>query len=162
MKAFDGGTSNIHILHKANGFAISIIDTMKVNPGHKQPWRPLDWQYKVFEKKIPASMSKLTIIQLLFKGIMLWTIWLEINDFTLNNNRWDIVKTHQMIWQGLLEYAIAWEIVCKEADKAINYKDVVGDYDEIQGGTELLYHRDNMKTMHSKIKAPNVGLIDHP
>ena len=37
------------------------------------------------------------------------------NDLTLNNNRWDIVKTHQMIKQGLLEYArIAWEIVCKE------------------------------------------------
>ena len=105
VKAFDGGTSNIHILHKACDFAISIIHTPKVDPGHKQPWRPLDWQYKIFEKKILASMSKLCKIWLFLKGVMLWTFWVEINDPTLNNNRWDILKSHQIIWQGLLEYA---------------------------------------------------------
>lgn len=50
-KAFDGVTSNIHILHKAFDFAISIIDTMKVNHGRKQPWNPLIGSTRSLKKK---------------------------------------------------------------------------------------------------------------
>lgn len=29
----------------------------------------------------------------------MWTIWIERNNLTFNNNRWDANKTKQMIWQ---------------------------------------------------------------
>ena len=67
-----------------------------------------------------------------------------------------------MIWQGLLEFArIAWDIAHKDADRAATYDDMLGNYDKIGGGNELLYHINNTKTMHWNITTPNVGLVNH-
>lgn len=67
-----------------------------------------------------------------------------------------------MIWQGLLESArIAWDIAHKDGDRAATYDDMLENYDKIEGGNELLYHRDNTKTMHWNITTPNVGTVNH-
>ena len=76
-------------------------------------------------------------------------IWVERNDPAFNNNRWNIKKTKQIIWQGLLEYAIiARGITQKEVEKATIYADVIGDYDSMWGGHKLLSHMDNTRIMY--------------
>lgn len=56
------------------------------------------------------------------------------------------------IWQSILEYArIECDIACREAEKAINYNDVIGQHDKIWEGNKLIYHRDNTRTTHWNI-----------
>lgn len=91
----------------------------------------------------------------------MWNIWFERSNPTFNNKRWDGKKTQQLIWQSLLEYVgIAWDTTCKEAVKATTYDDVIGKYSHVQGGNELLYHRDNTRTMYWNIKVLNIGLVN--
>jgi hypothetical protein len=87
----------------------------------------------------------------------------ERNVLAFNNIRWDIKKILETIWQGLPEYARhARDVVCKEVAKEFAFKDLNGDHDKLWGGNELLYHyNDNNRTMHRKVKAPNVGLVNH-
>lgn len=93
---------------------------------------------------------------------MLWPIWVEMDDLMVNNNRWDVKKTKEMLWQCLLENARnAWKATHKETYKATNYTDMLGDYGKIWGGNKLLYHNKNTRTMHWNVKAPNVGLVNH-
>lgn len=59
---------------------------------------------------------------------MLWIIWVERNDLTFNNQRWDIKKMQRMIWQGLLEYAIhAWDITLEDTNGAVVYENELGN-----------------------------------
>lgn len=79
-----------------------------------------------------------------------------------NNNKWDIKKTKEMLWQRLLENARnAWKAAHKETYKATIYIDPLGDYGKIRGGNELLYHNENTRTMHWNAKAPDVGFVNH-
>jgi hypothetical protein len=58
---------------------------------------------------------------------MLWTIWIQRNDLTFNNNIWDSKRTQRMIWQGILEYArIVRYIAREDANKESNYDDTIG------------------------------------
>jgi hypothetical protein len=40
------------------------------------------------------------------------------------------------------------------------YDDVIGKYSKVHGENKLLYYRDNTRTMHWSIWAPNIGLVD--
>lgn len=57
---------------------------------------------------------------------------------------------------GICEMPLA-----KEAHKATNYNDALGDHDKIWGGNKLLYYMDNNIIMHWNIKVLNVGLVNH-
>lgn len=92
----------------------------------------------------------------------MWTVRVEQNDLTFNNQRWDIKKTQQMIWQGLLEYAKhAWDITREDANGVVVYDNALGNYDRISGGNEPLYHKDNTRMMHWNIRTPKMGLVNH-
>lgn len=94
------------------------------------------------------------------KSHTLLTIWVARNDLTFNNTMWDVKKTRQLIQQSLLEYTkIAWETTQTSVDKVLIYDDVIGKYNEIWGGNELLYNRDNTRSIHGNIKMPNIGLV---
>lgn len=59
----------------------------------------------------------------------------------------------------MLDYTIiAWDITCKEVEKATNYAYVIGDYDNMWGGHTLLYHRDNTRTVHLEYQSIKCGL----
>jgi hypothetical protein len=74
------------------------------------PWRPLDWDHEIFEKKVPSSLSIYAKFWLLLRDIMLWTIWIERIGLAFNSYKWDVEKVQQTTWQWLLAYArIAWE-----------------------------------------------------
>lgn len=50
-------------------------------------------------------------------------------------------NVQQMIWQGVLDYiGTAWDIARKEVDKASNYDDMFGKFDQNWEGNEILYH----------------------
>lgn len=49
----------------------------------------------------------------------------------------------------------------KMRTKVAIYDDVIGIYDEIWEGNELLYHNNNTRAMHWNIDAPNIGLVNH-
>jgi hypothetical protein len=43
-------------------------------------------------KKIPSSLHKCSRIRLLLRKITFWRIWVERNDLTFSNNRWDFYE----------------------------------------------------------------------
>lgn len=88
----------------------------------------------------------------------MWTMWVERNDLTFDKNRWDVKKIKQMIWQDILEYV---KIARKEAEKGAICMDVLGDYDNMWGGQDLLYHRDDTRTIHWNIRALDADLVNH-
>jgi hypothetical protein len=48
-------------------------------------------------------------IQSLLRGITLCTLWIEWNDLVFNNERWNVVKIHKVIWDALFDYGrVAW------------------------------------------------------
>ncbi len=48
------------------------------------------------------------------RGITLMTLWIEWNDLVFNNQRWNVVKIHKVIWDALLDYGrAAWNICVK-------------------------------------------------
>lgn len=50
---------------------------------------------------------------------------------TFNNNKWDVQKTQQTIWQILLEYAkIARYTAWRDADKATICDDILGKFNK--------------------------------
>ena len=72
----------------------------------KRRLRLLDWHHVILGKKTPSSSCKFFIIWFYLKGFALWTMWLERNDLTFNNARWEETEIHQTIWQGFVR--IAW------------------------------------------------------
>ena len=67
-----------------------------------------------------------------------------------------------MIWQGILEYArIAGDIGYKEANKATNYENILGNMIRYGKQNEIIYKRDNTRTMRWNTKGPNMGLVRH-
>lgn len=89
-------------------------------------------------------------IWLVLRGISLWTIWVERNNFTFKITRWDVEKTQKIIWQRLLEYSkLAWNIACKDVGMAAIYDDALRSYDKVVGGVgkrnKHLYHTNNIK-----------------
>lgn len=93
----------------------------------------------------------------------MWTIWVERNELTFKiNTIWDIKDMQQMVLQEIIKYAgIAWDVACKEVNKATVYDDTLRNYDKIWGGIKILYHRDNTRIMHWNTIAPNVGSVRH-
>lgn len=70
----------------------------------------------------------------------MWSILVERNELTANNNKWDVNNTKQWIW--LVEHnRIAWEIARKGVDKTTIYDDVIGNYDNIWGGHLITWLR---------------------
>lgn len=74
---------------RAWDFSIGIISMMKACTNRMVPWKELDWYHGIFGKKIPSSLGKVYRIWPLLRGITLWTMWIERNDLTVNNSRWD-------------------------------------------------------------------------
>ncbi len=45
----------------------------------------------------------------LLRGITFWTWWIEQNDLVSNNERWNAIKIHKVIWDALHYYnRVAW------------------------------------------------------
>lgn len=126
------------LAHTAWDFSIGTMNFMKAKGRQSGPWKPPDWQHGIFGMKFPTSLSKISRI--------------ERNDLTFNNNRWQVTKTIQMIRHNLLDNArIAWDTTHKDADRT-------AIYDERK---ELLYHRDNTRTIHWHIRTPIVGFVNY-
>ena len=86
---------------------------MMAKGDQRGPWKELDWHHGLFEKKIPSSLSKVSRIWLLLRGITLWSMR---NDLTFNNDiKWDMNKMQGNIWLGLLDYA--WGKALKDSKK---------------------------------------------
>lgn len=92
--------------------SIGIIDSMKAQKQGPQRafWWPISW---IPKKKISTSLSKCWKIYLLLRGITGWTIWVEKNDLTFNNNEWDARVVKQMIWASTFPTML--EVVKKKA-----------------------------------------------
>ncbi len=70
---------------------------------------PIHWKQCVFAAKSPRQVQRVENIWCLLKGITLWTLWIERNDLVFNNERWNVVKIHKVIWDALLDYGrVAW------------------------------------------------------
>lgn len=70
-------------------------------------------------KNPPSTLSKVSRIWLLLWDITLWTIWVERNDCTFNNNKQEEKGMQQSFWQSILKYAkIDCNIAHKDAEKA--------------------------------------------
>jgi hypothetical protein len=74
-------------------FSTGIVNNPR--SGQKKPWKPRDGQHGIFEKKIPKALNTLSSIWLLLRRITTWAIWVERNDLTFNNNRWDSTKLNK-------------------------------------------------------------------
>jgi len=78
--------------------------------GYKPSWvvAPLYWKQSVLAAKSPRQVQHENI-QSLLRGITLCTLWIEWNDLVFNNERWNVVKIHKVIWDALLDYGrAAW------------------------------------------------------
>jgi hypothetical protein len=62
-------------------FYIGVVNITKAQLGQREPWRPLDWQHGIFVKKIPSTLSKLSKVWVLLRGVTLGIIWIDMNDF---------------------------------------------------------------------------------
>ncbi len=59
--------------------------------------------------KVQGECNRVENIWSLLRGITLWTLWIECNDLVFNNERWNVVKIHKVIWDALLDYGrVAW------------------------------------------------------
>jgi hypothetical protein len=84
--------------------------------GDKPSWvvALLHWKQCVFVAKNPRQMQCVENIWSLPRGITLKTLWIEWNDLVFNNQRWNVVKIHEVIWDALLDYGrAAWNICMK-------------------------------------------------
>jgi len=46
----------------------------------------------------------------MFRGIVIWTIWIERIDLVFNNARWDYFNVQGTIWEALINYGKAkWD-----------------------------------------------------
>lgn len=97
-------------------------------------WKTLDWQHGMFGEKTPSSLSKVSRIWLLLRVITFWTFWIERNNLTFNNTRWEEKKMQGTIGQRLVDYArIAWDIAFKESKKATTFDNMLAKFDMMWG-----------------------------
>lgn len=143
------------ITQQARDYTIGIINTMKAKPSKKRPmatiglatWYFLEKCSIINEHTLPglASFERCDITEYL--GGKEWS------------PRGGVSKqcTH-VIWQGLLEYTKnAWDITHKDAEWVVIYDNALGKYGKIWGGNKLLCCRNNTRSMHWNIRAPNVA-----
>ncbi len=79
--------------------------------GYKPSWvvAPQHWKQSVLAAKSPRQVQHVENIQSLLRGITLCTLWIEWNDLVFNNERWNVIKIHKVIWDALLDYGrAAW------------------------------------------------------
>ena len=96
------------------GLSIGIIDSMKAQK--QGPWRAFCWPISwVPTKKISISLTKCSRIWLLLRDITWCTTWVETNDLTFNNNKWDARVVNQMIWAS--SFLTTLEFIKKKAQR---------------------------------------------
>jgi hypothetical protein len=49
----------------------------------------MQWKHVIFISKIPRCLHCVGNVWSLFRGIILWSIWIECNNLVFNNVRWD-------------------------------------------------------------------------
>jgi hypothetical protein len=62
----------------------------------------------------------------MFRGIIIWTIWIEQIDLVFNNARWDYFNVQGTIWEALINYGKAKWDKCSinfSLTKGMNYLD---------------------------------------
>lgn len=107
---------------------------MKARVGQKGPWKVLNWHHGIFGRKIPSSLSKVSRIWLFLCGITLLAIWIERNDLTFNNNKWDEKKMEGDILQSLWNYVgIAWGKALKDSKNVSTYDEVIAKFNMVGG-----------------------------
>ena len=71
-----------------------------------------NWKQAILGERIPKRYGKKSKTWHLFRGITMWTIWIERNDKVFIHEHWHELKVKQCIWDELIIYAkAAWERV---------------------------------------------------
>ncbi len=65
---------------------------------------PMQWKHVILASKIPRCLHYVENVWSLFRGIILWSIWIGCNNLVFNNVRWDGCRMQKAIWDALFDY----------------------------------------------------------
>ena len=83
-----------------------------VNTGN---YDSFNWKQALFGERIRKKFAPKIQVWHLLRGITLWTIWIERNDYVFNREHWHESKVKHRIWDELIIYAKAtWDKVIKQ------------------------------------------------
>ena len=78
-----------------------------------------NWQQALFLNEAMEPFQLLELIQMLIKGVTLWTVWILRNNNIFNHKRWQHSQAINLVWQGLMDYTqITWA-KCLKASPAV-------------------------------------------
>jgi hypothetical protein len=66
-------------------------------------WKGMDMDYCLFNKDLLKRIRQCSFNSTLVPGVILWYIWNDRNDLTINGNRWSMNLTKPR-WGGLYDY----------------------------------------------------------
>jgi len=124
-------------------------------------WPSLTWQQCILGSKLPRRLKHGTPMWSLFRGSMIWTIWLDHNAIYFNNNPWPTQKLKQVLWEAFVDHAqVAWFKTKKLCEL---YSDKEGSFlkrfDNIWLLSDFLGVRSHLK-MSWKLAHPKMGAFN--
>lgn len=127
--------------HVTWDFSIGFVNVMKAKLTQEGPWRPLDSNMRSLAQESPPLLVNSLEFGCSYKVSCYKPFGLKRTTLHSAILYGILKKMRQMTQQGILDYTkITWDIARKEVDKASNYDDMLGKFDQIWEGNENLYH----------------------
>jgi hypothetical protein len=67
-------------------------------------WKGMDMEYCLFNKDLRKRICECSFKSTLVPGVILWYIWNDRNDLTINGNSWSNMNLTKPTWGGLPDY----------------------------------------------------------
>jgi hypothetical protein len=83
----------------------------------------MQWKHAIFVARVSRHLHSVENIWSFFRGITLWSIWIECNDLIFNNVRWDGCRIQKAIWDAGLDYGrVAWRWCVKKTSQSPTFE----------------------------------------
>lgn len=83
----------------------TVLHILAGTPLQSMPWTLFTWEQCIMGTPIPAQFQAFAGTWSLIRGVILWTIWVQRNQWVFNNNRWPMHILEQSIWDAPIDLA---------------------------------------------------------
>jgi hypothetical protein len=117
------GSVDTHNAQRASDYTKIIVGELVNRAKPFQLASPMQWKHAIFVARVPRHLHLVENIWSFFRGITLWSIWIECNDLIFKNVRWDGCRIQKAIWDVGLDYGrVAWRWCVKKISRSPTFE----------------------------------------
>ena len=93
----------------------------KRKKGNFGPWKYFSMMQCLFDQSLNKFMKLFNRSWFFLRSGLPWIIWHQPNDLVFNASQWPFEKTHQVVWDSLLDYErLEWQQTLHDLEKTLD------------------------------------------